>query len=252
MWVVAPKPPKAAPRASVLGLSSASDQPGCSEWARNVELKNYLPGTNIPVNGWFQPCTKCRDLTAHTRKTAEGEEEVPMCRRCSCPDGRRRRISPSSPSGASTSTAASSDLEAEEPGAVLNLPITDIASAMKAAKFSVVSPSFSPSASPTDVLSWRDEHSVSILSTSNSDVADSPSSSNCSVVENVPLKPAAAVSASTKGMSDVPGIVDSILADFLSDNPPFSWSCWPCLSSVHIIPGVLQKNQGFRCHGVVA
>ncbi|KAK3253457.1 hypothetical protein CYMTET_37295 [Cymbomonas tetramitiformis] len=40
----------------------------------------YVPGTNLPLEGWFQQCLHCGTCTANTFKCLA--EEIALCRRC--------------------------------------------------------------------------------------------------------------------------------------------------------------------------
>jgi len=41
----------------------------------------YYKGTNVPKDGWFQPCKMCRCWTGHTVQLSE-TSETPCCKRC--------------------------------------------------------------------------------------------------------------------------------------------------------------------------
>jgi len=75
----------------------------------------YIAGTNLPVDGWLQPCTSCATTTART-VTNENLECVYMCRRCShaaglssTSDERRWEVIESSPSPIEAVTTTSGE-----------------------------------------------------------------------------------------------------------------------------------------------
>uniref|UniRef100_A0A061RNY0 Uncharacterized protein n=1 Tax=Tetraselmis sp. GSL018 TaxID=582737 RepID=A0A061RNY0_9CHLO len=45
---------------------------------RKVE---YFPGTDCPVDGWFQPCVSCSAMTAHVILSPDNTEKS-VCRKC--------------------------------------------------------------------------------------------------------------------------------------------------------------------------
>ena len=52
----------------------------------------YFPGTDCPVDGWFQPCKSCNEMTANIIAPEPGSE-VSVCRRCVAKDMYRLEVS---------------------------------------------------------------------------------------------------------------------------------------------------------------
>eukprot|EP00238_Polyblepharides_amylifera_P002746 CAMPEP_0196579402 /NCGR_PEP_ID=MMETSP1081-20130531/21582_1 /TAXON_ID=36882 /ORGANISM="Pyramimonas amylifera, Strain CCMP720" /LENGTH=254 /DNA_ID=CAMNT_0041898979 /DNA_START=150 /DNA_END=914 /DNA_ORIENTATION=- len=47
----------------------------------------YIPGTNLPLDGWLQPCESCASTTSRTHTAFDGQT-IYICRRCHVPESR--------------------------------------------------------------------------------------------------------------------------------------------------------------------
>mmetsp|Transcript_16362 Transcript_16362/g.27494 ORF Transcript_16362/g.27494 Transcript_16362/m.27494 type:complete len:270 (-) Transcript_16362:498-1307(-) len=60
-------------------LKRFEDRPSSTE-------SEYIPGTNLPMDGWLQPCSSCATTTARTVMN-EHKNLIGMCRRCALSAG---------------------------------------------------------------------------------------------------------------------------------------------------------------------
>eukprot|EP00873_Tetraselmis_striata_P012236 jgi/Tetstr1/432500/TSEL_021874.t1 len=199
--------------------SSAPMQGKGREWARSLERSRYIPGTHLPSAGWYQPCVKCRDLTARC-----DEEEVYVCGRCANPGGKRPR-SPAADSDASTDEEfAEGSEEAEEastptlklPAARAPRPTSDGAPEEEVKKVDMSAPRAPSAGDDSD-----DDDIVSVC-------LDSPLPAASFTEKGQPSAGSSGtLAAMTEGAS---AALDAVLTDFLGNSSnTLTWSCWPCM-----------------------
>ena len=265
------------------GCSSSHDGEATKQWMRKIEMPRYLPGTHVPVNGWFQPCVKCSELTARTteddndsidnetggsvRCSSSPQKVTFMCGRCAHPNGKRPfRKSLSSASDVSASSDDSNWVIVTTPPCASPQAIKTTAPLCS----DTISrkPNFGSTSSRVeatdstgklegcgvsddrkdtelmDVITSNDE-SIGVNSMDSAEDAnhhvddigseDSASSmfSASTTIESpeprskIPSSPQEHV-ADAFPIEVVPSVIESVLADFLSDKAPFSWTYWPC------------------------
>lgn len=75
-----------------MGASESSmgkDASGLIEVGTPESSESYIPGTNLPVDGWMQPCSDCTTTTARCVPMPGGGTRF-ICRRCDTPNLQRR------------------------------------------------------------------------------------------------------------------------------------------------------------------
>ena len=272
------------PRIDHLGCSSF-DGEAAMQWMRKIELPSYLPGTHVPVNGWFQPCVKCSELTARTTEddspetgtVCSSQKVTFMCGKCAHPNGKR----PSRNSVPPSSDYSSSSQDDSNWVIVTSPCDSPQANTTLAPSYTATIGSCKPNCGPDDSsrievtdttgklqgrgvsADCKDTELMDVTSNTSTgdnsvdmedddqvdDIGSEDSASSmfsASLTIESPEPRSKIPSSPHEHVRDsfpndiVPSVIESVLADFLSDKAPFSWTYWPCAFG--------QNSSAIDCH----
>eukprot|EP00193_Tetraselmis_chui_P018167 CAMPEP_0177785078 /NCGR_PEP_ID=MMETSP0491_2-20121128/20088_1 /TAXON_ID=63592 /ORGANISM="Tetraselmis chuii, Strain PLY429" /LENGTH=256 /DNA_ID=CAMNT_0019305979 /DNA_START=166 /DNA_END=936 /DNA_ORIENTATION=- len=194
---------------------SSAPTPECNshEWARSVERSRYIPGTHLPSAGWYQPCVKCRDLTARC-----DDDEVYVCGRCANPGGKRPR-SPGADSNASSLDGFPDVVEEEEVATELKLPTRLPRPASDGSTENLDAAAEEKPASGNMPAAPGDNDSEDFASV----CLDSPVPAAAPSTDHQPQ----AVGTVAEISAGATAALDAVLAEFLDNSATSLW-CWPC------------------------